>query len=183
MLPAFDFIAKKYNLPIVDLYHPFLNHRELYKVPPDGEGEGEHANPAGLTLIAQTVFAAMKADLRVDGGMATDGSMVIVDASAGSGGASGAGGAAAGAGGSGGSAVVGAAGSQGTGGDQAGSSVTGQTGGSSNAAGSAAAAPPADAGGCSCSLANQSSSSRSAVFALGGLALLLRKRQRTTIKG
>ena len=82
VLPAFDFIAKKYNLPIVDLYHPFLNHRELYKVPPDGEGEGEHANPAGLTLIAQTVFAAMKADLAMDGGMATDGSVVIVDASA-----------------------------------------------------------------------------------------------------
>jgi sialate O-acetylesterase len=181
--PAIDAIAKKYSLPIIDLYTPFLNHKELFKQPPDGEGEGEHPTPAGLTIIAQTVFAAMKADLAQDGG--TDGS----SGSGGSGGAAGASDAASGTGGAGG---LGSAGDIGSGGDtnnggsasqgsagseQAGSSAMSETGGSS-AASSPSAAPASSDSGCSCALAaEQPAAGRLLVLALGGLAFLARRKK------
>jgi sialate O-acetylesterase len=54
-------VAVKYALPIVDLHAPFLGHKELYKQPPDREGEGEHVTNDGLHLIATTVYAAIAA--------------------------------------------------------------------------------------------------------------------------
>jgi hypothetical protein len=166
VLPAFDFIARKYNLPIIDLYHPFLNHQELYKQPPDprNEGEGEHANLMGLTVIARTVFAAMQADLVPDAG-ATDGPGAGKDAASGSGGASGATDASAG-----GSAGAG----PGTSGGQAGSTAMPGTGGASGAG--ASTAPAAGSSGCSCSFARlTTSASLAAALALLGLAVLVRR--------
>ena len=80
-------LAAKYKLPIVDLYTPFLNHKELFKQPPDGEGEGEHVTNAGLTIIANAVFKVLSYTFRRRGG--TDGSSNQVDASGGSAGAGG----------------------------------------------------------------------------------------------
>jgi sialate O-acetylesterase len=177
--PVIDAIAKKYNLPIIDLYTPFLNHMELFKQPPDGEGEGEHPTPAGLTLIANTVYAVMKQQAMVDDAGAADSSAPTSDASAGAGGSLGGSDAAAGTGGSGGSGGAGTAG-QGTAGDQAGAPVTSQAGGASNAGGSSAAASSAaDSSGCSCSLGSQTGSfGRAAALSLAGLALLVRRRRR-----
>ena len=180
VLPAFDFIANKYNLPIIDLYHQFLNHKELYRQPPDpnNEGEGEHANPAGLTVIAKTVYAAMQADLpprrwrdrRI---------LRTRRCFFGRGGASGATDASLGVGG--GAVRRRWHRGQGTAGEQAGSPAMPQSGGSSNAG--ASASPAADTSGCSCSFASQSSpASRTAALALGGLALLVRRRQRVKIR-
>jgi sialate O-acetylesterase len=174
--PVIDTIAKKYNLTIIDLYTPFLNHKELFKQPPDGEGEGEHPTPAGLTVIANTVYAVMKQQAMVDDAGAADSSAPASDASAGAGGSPGGNDAAAGTGGAGGSGGAGTAGQ----GDQAGAPVTSQAGGSSNAAGSsAAAAPAADSSGCSCSLGNNARPfGRVAALSLVGLALLVRRRRR-----
>jgi len=70
VLPSVNAIAAKYQLPVVDLYNPFLNHKELFKQPPDpnAEGEGEHVTAAGVTVIASAVFAAMQKDLQASGG-------------------------------------------------------------------------------------------------------------------
>ncbi len=59
-------VAAKYGLPTIDLYSAFLNHRELFKQPPDSEGEGEHVTDAGLRIIAERVHAVLTAD--ADGG-------------------------------------------------------------------------------------------------------------------
>jgi len=168
VLPAFDFIARKYSLPIIDLYHPFLDHKELFRQPPDpsNEGEGEHPNPMGLTVIARTVFAAMQAELLPDGG--------ATDAPGGADAASGAGGASGGTDASVGSGATSTAGRSGAGG-QGGSTPMPPTGGSSDAG----AAPIAGSSGCSCSVASQTTSAwRTAALALLGLALAVRRRRR-----
>jgi MYXO-CTERM domain-containing protein len=54
VLPAVRAVAAKYNLPVIDLYTPFLNHRELFKE------EGEHVtDDTGLHTIAQAVYDAL----------------------------------------------------------------------------------------------------------------------------
>jgi MYXO-CTERM domain-containing protein len=177
--PVIDAIAKKYNLTIIDLYTPFLNHKDLFKQPPDAEGEGEHVTNAGLTIIANTVYAVMKQQATVDdGGVASDASAGVGDASVGAGGSPGGSDAAIGSGGSGGSGGAGTAG-QGSSGDQAGAPVTSGAGGSSNAAGSAAASAASDSSGCSCTLANGPGPwDRAATLLVGGVALLVRRRRR-----
>jgi GDSL-like Lipase/Acylhydrolase family len=168
-------VAAKYKLPIVDLYTPFLNHKELFKQPPDGEGEGEHVTDAGLTIIAKAVFDAMNAAPSEDGG--TDASSNQVDAS---GGAAGAGGA---------SATNGASGAAGSGGAAgAGPGVMVGQSGSENAAGSMSAqaggaadetvSGNASDSGCSCAFATRHrSTGLVAAFALCGLLLIARRRR------
>ena len=169
-------VAAKYNLPIVDLYAPFFGHMELFKQPPDPEGEGEHVTNAGLQIIADKVYAAMMADV-ADGGTeagtgAADASDaradVAVDASgeAGAGGTTGAGGSAGGS--AGGAGATGAGGSTG-GASTSGSGGTGSaTGGASGATGGATsgssttgtATPPSSSEGCSCRLGSSSRAPR-----------------------
>ena len=73
VLPGLQRVADKYRLPVIDLYSRFLGHRELFKQPPDMEGEGEHVTDGpGLQAIADTVYAAMKA-YQADGGVADAG--------------------------------------------------------------------------------------------------------------
>jgi MYXO-CTERM domain-containing protein len=187
-------VAAKYNLPIVDLYAAFLNHRELYKQPPDAEGEGEHVTNAGLGIIADKVYAAMLADITVaDGGPsqadATSGARdaaSVGDASSdagatgtgtGSGGATGAGGSSStGAGGLAGSASTG---SSATGSGVGGATVTtgGQGGGAANT--------PALSSGCSCRSSPRSTPWSAALGALGCLAILRRRSRQSVfaIKG
>jgi hypothetical protein len=147
-------VAAKYNLPIVDLYAPFFGHMELYKAPPNTEGEGEHVTDVGLGIIADRVYAAMIADRGdggTDGGLGSpDASGVRPDASSDAGQGAGAGGAP---GSGGGAGAIGAGGSAGAGG--AGSTTVGTgTGGAATtgAAGSAtgAPAPGSSANGCTC---------------------------------
>ena len=80
VLPAVRNVANKYHLPIVDLYTPFLGHRELFKQPPDAEGEGEHVTDGpGLHAIADAVYAAIVA-YQADGGVVGDASASDRDA-------------------------------------------------------------------------------------------------------
>jgi hypothetical protein len=71
VLPVVRAIAEKHQLPIVDLFSPFLNHKELFKQAPDprNEGEGEHVTDAGLTVIANAVFATMQQERQGTGGL------------------------------------------------------------------------------------------------------------------
>jgi hypothetical protein len=55
-------VASKYNLPIVDLYAAFLNHKELFRQPPAVDSEGEHLNDAGFHVVAEVVYAAIMAE-------------------------------------------------------------------------------------------------------------------------
>jgi MYXO-CTERM domain-containing protein len=74
VLPAVRNVANKYHLPIIDLYTPFLGHQELFKQPPDAEGEGEHVTDGpGLHAIADAVYAAIVA-YQADGGAVVDAS-------------------------------------------------------------------------------------------------------------
>jgi hypothetical protein len=202
VLPAIRNVAAKYNLPIIDLYTPFLGHRELFKQPPDAEGEGEHVTDGpGLHAIADAVYAAMVAyqadgGARVDGGPERDARADVgasvdasgdrpgpgVDASA-AGGAAGSAGASsstASAGGSGGSA--GGNGMGGAGGVAAGGGNGGSSPGTTSAGGSSTGttAGTANAGGgagsdtgCACSVGKSgASSNRGAVFFLSPFGLL-----------
>jgi acyl-CoA thioesterase I len=142
MLPAVREVAAARQLPVIDLYTPFLDKRALYK------DETHVTNNEGLHLIADTVFAAMKAasdagapaDAQADAAPpVTSPTDAATDA------------AAAGSGGTGGSAG-GAGGSAGSGGG-----AGRATGGSGGSAGSGAAgAPPigsgeeATPGACAC---------------------------------
>ena len=90
VLPTVNAVAEKYKLPIIDLYAPFFHHTELFKQKPDprNEGEGEHVTDAGLTVIANAVYAAMQKDLTGAGGTGgAGGSTGSAGAGAGSGGA------------------------------------------------------------------------------------------------
>jgi hypothetical protein len=198
VLPAIKAIAAEYQLPIVDMYTPFFMHMELFKQPPDpnGEGEGEHVTPAGITVMANAVYAAIQKDLAESVG--------------GNGGAS----AASGAGGSGGSAAGNGGSSGENGGMLAGASSSGGSSGATDStsgaggqvsAGGAGTAGQLDSGGqsgaavvqpqgganasstshaatgtgCGCKLAGPSGESRFAWLA-GCLALLaLRRRARS----
>jgi hypothetical protein len=64
VVPAVEAVATKYNLPVIDLYKPFLGHKELFKE------EGEHVTDGpGLDLIAQTVYAALTQTNIADAGI------------------------------------------------------------------------------------------------------------------
>jgi uncharacterized membrane protein YgcG len=65
ILPAIKAVAAKYQLPIIDLYAPFLNHPELFK------DETHVTDNQGLHRIADSVHAAMTA-AGSDGGVAAD---------------------------------------------------------------------------------------------------------------
>src|SRR5262249_43389492 len=98
-------MAAKDKPPGVQFYLPFFGHMELYKQPPDPEGEGEHVTDAGLKIIADKVYEAMVADATDAGREGGSGPLdaaadARADASTGAGGA-GAGGSATSAGGSG----------------------------------------------------------------------------------
>jgi MYXO-CTERM domain-containing protein len=125
VLPTVNAVADKYKLPVVDLYTPFFHHTELFKQKPDprNEGEGEHVTDAGLTVIANAVYAAMQKDLM------------------GAGGAGGSAGASSSGGGGSGGAAAGAAGAAGVGGtsDTTAGSGGASTGGTPGTAGQVAA--------------------------------------------
>jgi hypothetical protein len=93
VLPVVMAVADKYQLPLVDLYHPFLNHMELFKQPPDpkDEGEGEHVNDAGIGTIASAVFTAMQLERNGSGGAAGMGGAAAGSAGTSAGGAFGGG--------------------------------------------------------------------------------------------
>jgi len=170
-------VAAKYNLPIVDLYAPFFNHRELYKQPPDPEGEGEHVTDVGLGIIADKVYAAMLADAAdagAEGGSPqADASSGAPDAGAagagaGSGGTTGIAGAA-GAGGGPSAGAGGLAGSASTGSSATGSGVGGATGAATTGGqgGSAPNMAAPSSGGCSCRSSARTTPWSAALGALG----------------
>jgi hypothetical protein len=192
VLPAIKSIADKYHLPIVDLYTPFLGHRELFKQPPDAEGEGEHVTDGpGLHAIADAVYAAIMAYSR-DGGAIVDSgndadagaivdasqerSTVETDSTAGAGGSppdvtGGAGGASGPSGGGGGASAAGGAGFAGS---------VGQAGARTNAGGSSAgmARGVSDNLGCGCSsVGRRTPATRSLALPFAGLVLLTRRRR------
>jgi hypothetical protein len=192
VLPAVQAIASKYNLPIIDLYAPFLNHKELFKQPPDPEGEGEHVtDDLGLHTIANTVYAAMVAyldggvptvgpsadagfvgDATVDGAMGTGVPPGSVDSGAGT--SSGSGGSSGSSGGAG-NGTVGVAETGAPGGPV--SASPGTNPGSSGAAASSDQKPPA--AGCACTLIeNRASDAWPSVLSLAALALLAERRRR-----
>jgi hypothetical protein len=199
VLPAVNAIAAKYQLPIVDMYAPFLNHMELFKQPPGAEGEGEHVAPAGITVMANVVYAAIKKDpAQSAGGSAgmggSAGSGVGGHSGSNSGSSGETGGMAGGVSGSGGTAgtgdsssgfggllvasAAGSTGQLGTGGESGGSVVQPQAG--ANTSSSPGAATNA---GCSCKLAGRRAGSSRLEWLLGCLALLgARRRARRTSK-
>jgi MYXO-CTERM domain-containing protein len=178
-------VAAKYNLPIVDLYAPFFNHRELYKQPPDLEGEGEHVTDVGLSIIADKVYAAMIADIAdagAEGGPTqADASLdaSAADAGAGSGGTTGIAGAA-GAAGDPSAGAGGLAGSASTGSSATGSGTGGATGAATTGGqgGSAPNMAAPSSGGCSCRSSARTTPWSAALGALGGLAILRRRFRR-----
>jgi MYXO-CTERM domain-containing protein len=191
-------VAAKYNLPVVDLYAPFQGHIELFKQPPDPEGEGEHVTNAGLGVIADKVYQAMMADVADGGTSLTDASDARADvgvdagrdAAAGSGGAGGNGGN----GGSGGDAgATSTGGSAGTSVGSTGSGGTSATGSATTVGGAGGAAtsttasaggsmggstPPSSAEGCSCRAARSADGAPRwmALVALAALVTTRRKR-------
>jgi hypothetical protein len=175
-------VATKYNLPIVDLYTPFLGHMELYKQPPDSEGEGEHVTDAGLKIIADKVYEALMADAadagREGGSSPRDAAAdvstddvstadVSIDAArdAGQAGAGGSGGVGGGSGGSGGGPTGGGAGGTTT----TGSGGTSMTGGD---------VPASSSGGCSCRAAAADNRMHWLELALLGIVVGIRRRRR-----
>jgi acyl-CoA thioesterase-1 len=76
ILAATQTIASKYQLPIIDLYHPFLGHPELYK-------DITHiADGPGQRKIAEVVQAALSAPAPDAGAAATDAEAIPADAGA-----------------------------------------------------------------------------------------------------
>jgi hypothetical protein len=159
ILPATRMVLARHpEIPVIDLWAPFVGHRELYNQD-TGARSGTHVTPtAGLMLIATTTFGVWKqalsgattADAAVPA--TTPDAAAPADAAEGTGGSGGSPGGAGTGGGTGGSAVTGAGGSGGT---------------------SAPASPPSTSG---CSYAGRGS------FPLGtvllGLVLALRCRRR-----
>jgi uncharacterized membrane protein YgcG len=201
LLPAIKAVAAKYNLPVVDVYPAFLNHKELFK------DETHITNDAGLHTLADMVFAVMKAnppgsapapsadaaapagaDASASGGASGGSSGSATGGSSGgigSGGSSGSGGATAsgGAGATGGSS--GSSNSGGSSGSSAGSNGSSSSGGSSGSSSGGSSAPAGDSGGSpsSCGIAGglggaPSAGSAFGVFALAGLAAIARRRRR-----
>ncbi len=188
VLPSVNAVAEKYKLPIVDLYAPFFHHAELFKQAPDpkNEGEGEHVTNAGLTVIANAVYAAMQKDLMSGGGAGGAG---------GSAGASGSGGTAPGAGGTAGAGGVGGTtdatagaggvtggGTPGTAGEVAVSGQAGTTTTSTTAGTNGTLTAPSDnsAAGCGCRTAGGSQAPNRTIALLSGflvLGLLARRRR------
>jgi hypothetical protein len=79
VVPAIKAVAAKYNLPIIDLYGAFLGRKDLFRAPPQADGEGEHvADGPGFKHIADTVYAAI-----MGGGDGGGGSPGLQDAAAG----------------------------------------------------------------------------------------------------
>jgi hypothetical protein len=167
VLPAVRAVAAKYNLPIIDLYAQFLNHRELFKE------EGEHVtDDTGLHKIADTVYAALMADAdggSLDAGVAAadasrDASAVESEASSPEDtGAPGAGGMA---------AATGGAGGAPSGNGSAGTSSNGEAGTMTMGA-----APSNDSSGCACTSASRRSTPwAAAMLALGAMALAVARR-------
>ena len=165
VLPAIKAVAAKYNLPIVDLYNTFLNHKELF-----APGDGEHlSQAAGFPKLAATVYAAiMSAPPSVDAG-----GMPGVNPAAGGGGMggiSGGGGATA----TGGQTAVGGAATGGGGGGNGGAVAGGSAGvgtaasGSTDHAGGAGGGAPND-GSSSCALSSTAVRHRGSS---GGLVLI-----------
>jgi len=193
VLPAVRNVANKYHLPIVDLYTPFLGHRELFKQLPDAEGEGEHVTDGpGLHAIADAVYAAIVA-YQADGGVVGDATVSNGDARSGAD--------------AGeerpavaqdsssirddatvvdGSMVTGGSGGSGVGGTS-GSTVTGSlagSGGSSNAGSTNAGGSPASTGGakadagCACSLVDRGTPAvRGFALPLAGLLFFAGRRR------
>jgi hypothetical protein len=149
VLPAIRAVAGKYNLPIVDLYNTFLDHKELF-----APGDGEHLTQAeGFPKLAATVHAAMMASASSGAGTGPDagGAATGGGANGGSanGGVSGGGGSAGGGGSSG-------ATDGGVGGAAGGTLGTGAgAGGTATSAGGVggSARKPGDASSSGCSLA------------------------------
>jgi hypothetical protein len=175
--PAVLAVAKAHNLPVVDLYTPFMGQAAWLGV--DG-----HFTAAGAVQAAKLVEAALP---MCTGGGGNPGT----DAGSGAGGAAGSTGAGGspGTGGSGGGSVEmggqgGAGGepaSMGTGGEPAttvggGGTTTSTSSGAAGSSTSDNAAPAStDAGGCSCSLvANRSNWKASALASLGALFAMVR---------
>ena len=174
-------VAAKYNLPVVDLYAPFFGHMELYKQPPDTEGEGEHVTNVGLGIIADQVYAAMMADRGdggVDSGAGSPDAAARPDAASGGGGGAGAGGAP----GSGGQAgAIGTGGATAAGGAASTTSGTGGAAGTvTGAGGSTKGAPAQTANGCTCrvGVSVTRGTTRSADFALLGFLAIAWERYR-----
>jgi hypothetical protein len=183
-------VAVKFNLPTIDLYGAFTDHKELFINPPLKDSEGEHANDAGLQKIADVVAAALlSGDVpspggggASSGGVSTGGAGEMGDSGSAVGGGGGNGGNGGivngGAGGGSGSAGTGIAGSSAVGGS-VGSGIAGmsQAGTDSNAG----APPGSDASGCSCrvGLGANAFDQRAAVYAtISALGLLFRRGRR-----
>jgi len=75
ILAATQTIASKYQLPIIDLYHAFLGHPELYK-------DITHINDPGQRKVAEVVQAALGAPAPDAGAAPPDAEAIAVDASA-----------------------------------------------------------------------------------------------------
>jgi hypothetical protein len=179
--PAVLAVAKAHQLPVVDLYTPFMG--QAAWLGPDG-----HFTAAGAKQVAKLVEAALTSCAAAGGNPGND-----AGSGAGGGGGSNGAGGSGGTTGSGGGAVE--MGGQGGGGGQpdstgsagkpAGSSGGGVTSTSagSGAGGSStsdnAAPASSDAGGCSCTLpANRSSTTAAALFALGIVLSAARSRKK-----
>jgi MYXO-CTERM domain-containing protein len=191
-------VATKYNLPTIDLYTPFFGHMELYKQPPDSEGEGEHVTDAALSIIADKVYEALvsAADGGSEGGSGpADAADARPDASVDAG-AAGAGGAAGGGGSGGEAGASGAGGSGGTSGTSTGSAGSGTAGGATTAGGGAGATttgaggasttggstPPSSSNGCSCRITGASDRAGYGAYVavVAAVALARRIRRRRT---
>src|SRR4051794_17696682 len=81
ILPATKMVLAKHpEIPVVDLWAPFVGHRELYNQD-TGARAGTHVTPtAGLMLIATTTFAVWKQQM--SGGSVDAGATVTADAAA-----------------------------------------------------------------------------------------------------
>jgi MYXO-CTERM domain-containing protein len=192
VLPTVRAVAVQYHLPLIDLYTPFLGHKELFIQPPQTDSEGEHVNAQGRALIASTVNAALIAALTDDAGTGTDAASdaseaspdaalsvdaampidvaipidvgISIDAAMGLGGG----------GGSGESTSGGQNGGQDTGGNAGGGSTMPSAG---SAGLSSPAASPSNSG-CSCSVAHgDRSATHLMALVLSGVALGLRRRR------
>jgi hypothetical protein len=176
VLPTVTAVADKYTLPVVDLYAPFFHHPELFKQAPDprNEGEGEHVTDAGLTVIANAVYAAMQKDLMGSGGAGgsagASGSGATAAGAAGTLGVSGAGGTTDMTAGSGGVTIGGTTGTAGqvAVSGEAGTNVTTPTAGTSGAT----TAPSDTASACSCRAPGSRQAPNHTATLLSGLLFL-----------
>jgi hypothetical protein len=187
ILPVTKMVLEKHpEIPVIDLWAPFVGHKELYNQD-TGNRAGTHVTPdVGLPKIAETVYAVWKQAMTGMGGAgggAPDAGATTADTAApgtggagdpGTGGSSGTGGAAGATGNTGGSSATG--GSNGTGGStgagSGGSSPAPATGGGKGGSSSGGSSGSSDGGGSGssgCTFAAGSRGSR----APGVTALLL----------